>query len=382
MTPALLLPAGLAALAALALPLLIHLARRTEHLPTDFAAFQWLRAKPRPRHRPRFDELPLLAVRLLLLALLALAMAEPVLIGAAPRMDWVAVVSGVDPGKAADLVSGGARGAWLSPGFPPLDTPAPSGPIPIASLVRELDATLAPGARLTVVVPPVIEGADAERPRLSRPVDWRVVPGRMSARIVPDTPAPPLAIRFAPGVAGLGYLRAAATALRPVGAVLDVAPVEAALPRTGALAWLAPGELPAAVRDWAGRGGTLLVPAGAVLPSGPATVAWRDPLGAPLAEEVSVGGGRVLRFTRPLTPAEMPILAEPGFPTALARLLAGAPPPPARVAATDYAPVPGAEAHARASDRRDLRPWLALLIAAVLLAERWLATRPRRSVAP
>ena len=49
MNLALLLPAGLAALAALLLPLLLHLARRHEQTPTDFAALRWLRQKPKPR---------------------------------------------------------------------------------------------------------------------------------------------------------------------------------------------------------------------------------------------------------------------------------------------------------------------------------------------
>ena len=40
MNPLLLLPAGLAALAALALPLLIHLARRQQQRPTVFAALR------------------------------------------------------------------------------------------------------------------------------------------------------------------------------------------------------------------------------------------------------------------------------------------------------------------------------------------------------
>ena len=68
MNPVLLLPAGLAALAALALPLLVHLSRRQQQRPTVFAALRWLQARPRPRRRIRFDELLLLAVRLLLLA--------------------------------------------------------------------------------------------------------------------------------------------------------------------------------------------------------------------------------------------------------------------------------------------------------------------------
>jgi len=98
MNAALLLPMALAALAALALPLLIHLARRSEQRPTVFAALRWLREKPRPRSRLRFDEWPLLLLRLLLLAALALLLAKPVLYGAQPRTAWLAVAcSGSSP---------------------------------------------------------------------------------------------------------------------------------------------------------------------------------------------------------------------------------------------------------------------------------------------
>jgi hypothetical protein len=76
-----LLPAGLAALGALLLPLLFHLVRRSEQRPTMFAALQWLQQKSRPRRRVRFDEWPLLMVRLLLLTLLALLLARPVVSG-------------------------------------------------------------------------------------------------------------------------------------------------------------------------------------------------------------------------------------------------------------------------------------------------------------
>ena len=77
MTPLLLAPLGLAALAALIGPLLIHLRRRTEEVPVDFAALRWLDPRPRPRQRLQFDEWPLLALRLLLVALLALLLARP-----------------------------------------------------------------------------------------------------------------------------------------------------------------------------------------------------------------------------------------------------------------------------------------------------------------
>ncbi len=81
----LLLPAGLAALFALLLPLLLHLHRRTEQQPAMFAALRWLQGRQRPQRRIRFEEWPLLALRLLLLAALALLVAQPVLYGAVGR---------------------------------------------------------------------------------------------------------------------------------------------------------------------------------------------------------------------------------------------------------------------------------------------------------
>src|SRR3546814_121961 len=78
MSIGLLFPAALTALAALALPLLIHLTRRSDRQLLDFAALRWLRAKERARRRLRIDEWPLLVLRLLLLAALVLLLAQPV----------------------------------------------------------------------------------------------------------------------------------------------------------------------------------------------------------------------------------------------------------------------------------------------------------------
>jgi hypothetical protein len=75
----------------------------------------------------------------------------------------------------------------------------------------------------------------------------------------------------------------------------------------------------------------------------------------------------------------MPQLAQPDFPDALARLFEP-PPAPARVATVDHAPLTGAPAYARPPF--DLRPWLALVAALLFGAERWLATRRTRGVAP
>src|SRR5690606_32397718 len=99
--------------------LVIHIARRTEEKPTDFAALRWLRQKPRPKSRLRFDERLLLAIRLLLLALVALWLAQPAVFGAADSRPYVAVVPGVDLARAGEIegqaVADYRRAHWLAP---------------------------------------------------------------------------------------------------------------------------------------------------------------------------------------------------------------------------------------------------------------------------
>ena len=387
MTPALLLPAALAALAALLLPLLIHLARRSEQRPTDFAALRWLRQKPKPRHRVRFDEWPLLIVRLLLLALLAVWLAKPVLFGSASEAPWVAVMPGIEVAQARAAVEDKqARLHWLAPGFPALDRPSPAtASLPFASLLRQLDSELPAAVKLSVLVPEQLQGADAQRPQLSRTVEWTVLPGTMPAPKPVTVGAPALTVRYAQDREdGLRYLRAATSAWQPptTTAAFAAAPVGQALPpEARSLVWLAPGPVPAAVVDWIRQGGTALLAMDTdyKLPAS-TTVYWRDEVGAPLVEGAPLQSGRVLRFTRAFAPATMPQLLQPDFPRNLRSVLATPVPAPARVAAQDYAPIPGGAAYAQPP--RDLQPWLALLIAMLLLVERWLATRRSRGVSP
>jgi len=387
MTPALLLPAALAALAALLLPLLIHLARRSEQRPTDFAALRWLRQKPKPRHRVRFDEWPLLIARLLLLTLLAVWLARPVLFGSASEAPWVAVMPGIDIAQARAAVDDDkARLHWLAPGFPALDQPPPAtASLPFASLLRQLDSELPAAVKLSVLVPEQLQGADAQRPQLSRTVEWKVLPGAMPAPKPVAVGAPALTVRYARDREDrLRYLRAAASAWQPSATTtaFAAAPTDQALP-AGAryLVWLAPGPVPAAIGDWIRQGGTALLAMDAEykFPAS-STVYWRDEVGAPLVEGAALGRGRVLRFTRAFAPATMPQLLQPEFPRNLRNLFATAAPAPARVAARDYAPVMGGASYAQPP--RDLQPWLALLIAALLLIERWLATRRSRAGSP
>jgi hypothetical protein len=291
---------------------------------------------------------------------------------------------------------------WLAPGFPSVDTPAPRGVQPIASLLRDLDASLAPGTPLTVLVPPVVDGADAQLPRLSRSITWRVVPvppvGRAKAQ--PASAAPlHLEVRARAGAAGLRYLHAAGLAWRaqarpttgipaqgeqraaartPAPAAVEVADPAQPLP-DGArnLAWLAPEPLPDAVRDWVKAGGRALLSADTPAPElADAAALWTDASGRPLVRGIALGSGRLMQFTHPLAPAAMPELLEADFPLQLRLLFAQAASLPARVEADGYAPAAGARPYPQPP--RPLAPWLGLVIALLFLLERWLASGPRR----
>jgi hypothetical protein len=382
MNPLLLLPAGLAALAALALPLLIHLARRQQQRPTVFAALRWLQARPRPRRRIRFDELLLLAVRLLLLVLLAVLLAQPALLGVVDERPRLLVASGVDDAALQAARTGPEVDArWLAPGFPSLEEAPPTGGVATASLLREFDAALTPAAPLAVLVPERFTGADAARLRLTREVDWRIATGGAWPEPLADA-APTLAIRHdADHRDGVRYLRAAALAWTDAGDAAVDAAESTDLPAEDAtvLAWLHAGPLPGEVLRWAQAGGQVLLPADAQMPGGAAAaVVWRDERGDPLVHATQAGQGRLLQLARTLAPAALPQLLEPAFPHTLRELLQPAPAPTA-VAAADYAPGTGGLAMAPAP--LDMRPWLALAIALLALLERWLATSRRRGAA-
>lgn len=383
MSPALLFPLGLLALAALAIPLIIHIARRTESRTVAFAALAWLEERPKPRRRLRLDELWLLAARLLLLTLLALWLAQPVLWGAADTQPVLAIAPGVDP--ASVEAEDDARRVWLAPGFPEVGAgPAPGSTTELVSLIRQLDAELPEGAPLRIVAPAVIDDADAQRPVLTREVDWTPA-AQIRAPTTLDAPAPPrLTVRFdAEGEAGVRYLRAAATAWAEEGEepAFEAAAVDRPLPRDAqSIVWLSASTPPQAVIDRVRSGATVLTTGDLRLPvDGNLRPVWVDAEGAVIASEGRIGRGRAVVLSRALTPQDLPALLEPDFPDRLWTLLTP-PPEPTRVAAADHAPLTGAAPF----DQRplDLRPWLALLITLVFAGERWLATGRVRGPAP
>ena len=391
----LLLPLGLAALAAWLVPLLVHLRRRSEQHRTDFAALRWLPARAHPRSRLRFEEWPLLLVRLLLLVALALLLAKPVLFGGPRAKEWIVVSPAVDR-AAIPTESDGVERRWLAIGFPLIDEADPPSSQPVGSLLRELDATLPADTRLTVRVPAQLDGADAERPVLHREVDWQVI-GRAVVANTPATaqqkPRPSLAVRHDDShAAAVRYFRAAAIAWQaaPSAAATmrnpassDIGPLGKSLPATDKpLVWLASGPLPEPLLEWIADGGTALVDVEATLPHDTANPAplGRDEQGNVLAHGLSHGRGRLLQLTGPLTPDAMPVLLDAAFPQQLWTLFAPAAPAPSRIAARDYAPAMGAGAWPERPT--DLQPWLLLLIAALFLFERWMATGRREAGTP
>ncbi|HJW45417.1 MAG TPA: BatA domain-containing protein [Lysobacter sp.] len=382
-----LLPLGLATLAAWVLPLLIHLRRRSEQHRTEFAALRWLQAQARPRKSLRFEEWPLLIVRLLLLAALALLLAQPVLYGSTRPKHWQVFAPEIDSAL-IDVRDDGTEQRWLAPGFPGIDAADQTGPVPIGSLLRELDATLPADARLTVFVPPQIDGADAEVPILHRPVRWQVMgaapasPAQQASHVPPRSP---LAVRYADKKkTALRYLRASAIAWQATtpattnkATTPDIATFIAPLPSIDRpLAWLASGPLPERLRRWVESGGTVLVDVDAdVAEMEQGASLWRDTEGKVLVRGLALGRGRILQWTRPLTPDAMPLLLEPEFPAQLWHLFAPPVRMPSRIAAADYAPRTGGAAYPEVP--RDLQPWLLLVIAALFVVERWLASARR-----
>lgn len=377
MSLGLLLPMALSALAALLVPLLLHLARRGEVRPTDFAALRWLRARLRPRRRLRFEELPLLLARLLLLALLALWLAKPVLHGAPDHRPFVAVMPGVDHAtRAGQPLPPDARTHWLAVGLPGLESPPPASPQPVASLLREIDASLAPGVPLIVLATARFQGADAQMPRLSHRVDWRIVAPAPAVPVATSRQPPRMHLQAnAAHASSLRYLHAAARAWQSDARTLaegDIPPANNAV-----IVRLVEGPLPPALLAWVERGGTVLASHDAILPRTvhPVPVAV-DGDEAPLAEEGVLGRGRLLRFLQPLQAAATPALLEPEFPQHLRELLRPLRRAPAYADARAYAPVAGGRSYPQ--QPRDLQPWLALLVALLFALERWLATRARR----
>ncbi|HFT6994153.1 TPA: BatA domain-containing protein [Stenotrophomonas maltophilia] len=370
----LLFPLGLAALAAWLLPLLIHLARRHPYTPLDFAALRWLRAQIRPRQRIRFDDWPLLLVRLLLLAALALLLARPALTGPAPLpAAWTVVAPGLD----ATALRGTAEEGnwhWLAPGFPAIDHAPPVSSASLPSLLRELDAQLPAGTALTVHVPDPLPGLDGARLQLSRDVQWHTQP-------MPVTPPqtavalPRLRVHSEASATTQHWLNALQRAWGVQALPSPLA--EDVVPERGEIGvWSRNDALPANWQAWL-RDGGLVMRAGK--PAASARILLRDAEGVPLLWQQRIGQGQLLSLPGDWNAASNAALRDPQLPRAL--LLALQPPTAPRLGdARDQAPHRAA-LPAVTPPPREPTPWLLLAIVLLLALERWMASSAQRRVA-
>lgn len=338
------LPLAFAGLAALLVPLLLHLDRRRSVQVLRFAALRWIAAQARPRRTWRIVEWLLLALRLLLVAVLVAWLAHPWLRGTphAP-VHWIVVAPG-----AAEVPAGetAAHAVWLAPGFPSVQTPAPPPDgASASSLLREFDARIARDDTLEVRVPDVLHGLDAAAIELSHEVRW-VVAGEAAS---PARAAPAqrkLALRYvAEAAPALRYVRAALGAWRTspeLAVTLDEGSIDKPVPpdADGVLRLAAPAAASGAV---------------AVTPSARAS--------APRVLDLDAAS---------LDPA---LLQSAEFPRWLHRALFGDPPPPDHAPAAQVAPT--AKAAPAALPPLPLRPWLAWFAAALFALERVLANGRR-----
>jgi hypothetical protein len=387
----LLLPSALLALAALLVPLLVHLVRQTEQKRIQFAASRWLVARAQPRRRPRFNEWLLLLLRLLLLALLALWLAQPVLHGRLDLRPWLVVHPSVNLARVPASASHDEQRHWLAPGFPTLDQPPPRNMASIGSLLRELDATLPAGVAVRVFVPEQFEATDAQRAVLGREVQWVSVSATSSLN-PRHRPVSIQAVAYVDKAhrTALPYLRAAAkvwssdaSPSRPIDHFREIGDINKIGAGDTHLLWLANAALPVQLRKWVRQGGVIVLAEDTAATSmdwQDAQVAWRSANGSPLAVRKADGNGAWVRMLLPFDPQSLPALLEPTFPDALEALLEAKSPSAQRAWAEAYSPIHASTVPVPKSPR-SIGALLALLIGALFGIERWLATSSRRLVA-
>jgi len=396
----LLYPAALLAIVAILVPMFLHLRRRSEQITVDFAALRWLTAHMKPRRRPRIDEHWLLLMRCLLIALIALLLAQPKLRADSDWREWQLVSTALNIRGIAELNGDtGANAYWLAPGFPSIREPRPSVAPNTSSLLREFDASLGQHDKLRVWVPARVDGLDGERVRLLRTLEWRIAPAQADLPGGMATPAPPLAQRMdlridANSQSSQRYWLAALAAWNSATVPTANPPVGARTPRFELIAdeiadddapasagdwllWLRAGELPAPIAEWIAAGGTALVARTTRIPNSAVDIAlWRDAAGDPLVRAQPMGRGRLLQWQRELIPAALPELLDARFPSQLRALFEPAQAVPMLADAASVKPLIGAFGTAKRS--RGIDDWLLALIFVVLAIERWLATNSRR----
>lgn len=387
----LLWPAGLLGLIGLLIPLLVHLQRQIQRTPVQFAALRWLSAAARPRQRLRLQQWPLLLARMALVIVATLLLAQPLWFGADQTRLWVLVHPQLER-PIIDAAEADVQYRWLAPGFAPTEQPAPAGPWPVASLIREFDAELPLNVDMEVRLPEAVGGLDGERMKLRRPLTVSVADAELPKAVSAPENADIWSVRSdSSEQPALRYINAATAALSADGdaspdaevAVIKVdqggtaSPIQ---PAARALIWLSdatPTDQPT-VDQWIRGGGVALWLSSAAVPAAERSFPyWRSVDGVRAVRAQRHGAGWLLQPNGVLRAADFPELLEPDFPRLLHSWLDPAPKRPARALASVLQPrILDAEPIVRG---QTLDPALLSLLLALLLAERTLAALALRS---
>lgn len=187
-------PFALFTLAALAIPLVIHLLHRHPGKRIKVGSIKFLQESSRHRFKSfRLHEVPLLLLRAALVAILAMLLAQPFWVSSNVSSRHQSAVWALLSSEALvhaqnfhlrdeidSLKNAGYELRLFAPGFPLLTSysaPQKSNETEdYWSLLRELDAILPDSSRLVIFAPNAIKHFRGERPALRTNVVWRAIP--------------------------------------------------------------------------------------------------------------------------------------------------------------------------------------------------------------
>lgn len=284
-------PLWLAGIAALLVPLVLHLWNRRPTQVVRVGSLRGLSGPPGPRaFGRRLNDVPLLLLRLAILAAVVLALAGLAVArrGAAAEQRHVLLVDpallGDSLGVYADPLVDSLRRAGtplhlLAMGFPELgDARAETARRPgMWALLRQLDDTLPPGSTVTVLAAPEAGGVGPMRPALRSAFQFRrpdiASPSEVGAlhradlELLADRSADTVSLEIivGEGFAGDAGLTAAAwsAAMEAAGdgpphVVIRAVEDESTTPNPAVIIWLADQSVPREVLDQVGAGGILV----------------------------------------------------------------------------------------------------------------------------
>lgn len=342
-------PLWLAGLAALTLPIALHLWSRRTGRALRVGSIRLLAGAPPPlARRPRLYDPRLLALRCAMLAALVLALARPYW---APRHQstatWALVATDVvDRARLVDSLRHSGKSVraldsndlWLS--------------LAIA------DDSAPPGTRFEVYATPLLRGVRGTRPTLRSTVTWYPRASARGALRLPPVAATPRIVIVLADASHSDDARYVAAALEAAGVVSGIPAIvtthapsvadAASLGPADWIVWLTDEPLAPAVQARLNAGATVLTDVGrSPAPEAITRVAfepfgsrapgvrrsldrdagvpvWSDVTGTPLLTVSREGRGLRYRFHSRFAPAWGDFVLDPGFPEAIARLWIGA----------------------------------------------------------